>query len=103
MEAVLAAAVPSAPRLRWIRPARLLGQPPGLGPAPLRAGFQWWAWKNADGGGVVVQRMAACRSEKAPRRGRHALVLRRLLRAEGLALGPWCALASRSYSLSRRT
>ncbi len=22
---------------------------------------QWWAWKNTDGGGVLVQRMAACR------------------------------------------
>lgn len=25
---------------------------------------QWWAWKNADGGGVLVQRMAACRNER---------------------------------------
>ena len=28
------------------------------------AGVQWWAWKNSDGGGVLVQRMAACRSER---------------------------------------
>lgn len=27
-------------------------------------GIQWWAWKNADGGGVLVQRMAACRNER---------------------------------------
>lgn len=25
---------------------------------------QWWAWKNTDGGGMLVQRMAACRSER---------------------------------------
>lgn len=26
--------------------------------------FQWWAWKNADGGGIVVQRIASCKNEK---------------------------------------
>jgi Na+/proline symporter len=25
---------------------------------------QWWAFKNADGGGVIVQRMSACKDEK---------------------------------------
>jgi len=25
---------------------------------------QWWAWKNTDGGGVLVQRMSACRDER---------------------------------------
>jgi SSS family solute:Na+ symporter len=25
---------------------------------------QWWAWKNTDGGGPLVQRMAACRDER---------------------------------------
>lgn len=25
---------------------------------------QWWAWKNTDGGGMLVQRMAACRDER---------------------------------------
>ncbi|MBI4565915.1 MAG: Na+:solute symporter [Planctomycetes bacterium] len=25
---------------------------------------QWWAWKNTDGGGVLVQRMVACRNER---------------------------------------
>lgn len=25
---------------------------------------QWWAWKNADGGGILVQRMISCRDEK---------------------------------------
>jgi len=25
---------------------------------------QWWAWKNADGGGVVVQRLVSCRDER---------------------------------------
>ncbi len=25
---------------------------------------QWWAWKNTDGGGALVQRMAACRDER---------------------------------------
>lgn len=26
--------------------------------------IQWWAWKNTDGGGMVVQKMAACKDEK---------------------------------------
>lgn len=26
--------------------------------------IQWWAWKNSDGGGVIVQRMVSCRDEK---------------------------------------
>ena len=25
---------------------------------------QWWAWKNADGGGVVVQRLVSCKDER---------------------------------------
>ncbi len=25
---------------------------------------QWWAWKNTDGGGVLVQRMASCKNER---------------------------------------
>lgn len=25
---------------------------------------QWWAWKNTDGGGLLVQRMSACRDER---------------------------------------
>jgi len=25
---------------------------------------QWWAWKNADGGGIVVQRLVSCRDER---------------------------------------
>ncbi len=25
---------------------------------------QWWAWKNTDGGGVVVQRLVSCRDER---------------------------------------
>ncbi len=25
---------------------------------------QWWAWKNTDGGGLLVQRMLSCRNEK---------------------------------------
>ena len=25
---------------------------------------QWWAWKNTDGGGVIVQRLVACRDER---------------------------------------
>lgn len=27
-------------------------------------GVQWWAWKNTDGGGVLVQRMVSCRDER---------------------------------------
>ncbi|HEX9780797.1 MAG TPA: sodium:solute symporter family protein [bacterium] len=26
--------------------------------------IQWWAWKNTDGGGIVVQRMVSCRNER---------------------------------------
>lgn len=26
--------------------------------------IQWWAWKNTDGGGMVIQKMAACKDEK---------------------------------------
>jgi SSS family transporter len=26
--------------------------------------IQWWAWKNTDGGGVVVQRLVSCRDER---------------------------------------
>jgi solute:Na+ symporter, SSS family len=25
---------------------------------------QWWAWKNTDGGGIIVQRIASCKNEK---------------------------------------
>jgi Na+/proline symporter len=25
---------------------------------------QWWAWKNTDGGGLLVQRMSACKNER---------------------------------------
>lgn len=25
---------------------------------------QWWAWKNTDGGGIIVQRIASCKDEK---------------------------------------
>ncbi len=45
------------------------GDPGGFWQSPLAwllalLMVQWWAWKNADGGGVLVQRMAACRNEK---------------------------------------
>lgn len=26
--------------------------------------IQWWAWKNTDGGGIIVQRIASCKNEK---------------------------------------
>ena len=26
--------------------------------------IQWWAWKNTDGGGVIVQRIASCKNER---------------------------------------
>ncbi len=26
--------------------------------------LQWWAWKNSDGGGIIVQRLIACRDER---------------------------------------
>lgn len=49
-----------------------LGNPENLGQA-LASPFgwflgliclQWWAWKNADGGGIIVQRIASCKNEK---------------------------------------
>lgn len=26
--------------------------------------IQWWAWKNTDGGGIIVQRMVSCKNER---------------------------------------
>ncbi len=26
--------------------------------------MQWWAWKNSDGGGIIVQRIASCKNER---------------------------------------
>jgi Na+/proline symporter len=26
--------------------------------------IQWWAWKNTDGGGMIIQKMSACKDEK---------------------------------------
>lgn len=26
--------------------------------------LQWWAWKNTDGGGIIVQRIASCKNER---------------------------------------
>jgi SSS family transporter len=26
--------------------------------------IQWWAWKNTDGGGIIVQRICSCKNEK---------------------------------------
>lgn len=26
--------------------------------------IQWWAWKNSDGGGIIVQRIASCKNER---------------------------------------
>jgi Na+/proline symporter len=64
-----------APRLREVLAAN--GRPaaevtPFGGPA-LEAAFwgfavavvvQWWSWKYSDGGGVLIQRMSACRTER---------------------------------------
>ncbi len=30
--------------------------------------IQWWAWKNADGGGIIVQRLVSCKDEVQARR-----------------------------------
>ncbi len=47
--------------------------PPGPGEPLLSSPFgwflgliavQWWAWKNTDGGGVVVQRLVSCKDER---------------------------------------
>ncbi|MAF27414.1 MAG: Na+:solute symporter [Gemmatimonadota bacterium] len=32
-------------------------------------GVQWWSWKYSDGGGVLIQRMSACRSESDALKG----------------------------------
>ena len=55
-------------KLLWIppmhgnTPAEILGSPFGwfLGLILM----QWWAWKNTDGGGIIVQRIASCRNER---------------------------------------
>lgn len=44
---------------------------------------QWWANKNADGGGVVIQRMAASKNEK------HALLATLWFNLANYALRPW--------------
>ena len=64
MDAVLAATHPSL-----LPPATGIGPSGGFWDSPLAwilsfGCLQWWAWKNADGGGVLVQRMAACRDER---------------------------------------
>ncbi len=40
--------------------------PPAEGMSWLAGLFliQWWAWKNADGGGIAVQRMVSCKDER---------------------------------------
>jgi Na+/proline symporter len=48
-------------------PDRLAFIPSGGSGLPYVLSFlliQWWAWKNTDGGGMLVQRMAACRDER---------------------------------------
>jgi solute:Na+ symporter, SSS family len=57
---------------------------------------QWWAWKNTDGGGLLVQRMAACKNE------RHAVYARS--RRSGTASSISRSAAGRgSSSRSRRS
>lgn len=55
----------------------------------------WWAWKNTDGSGVMVQRWAACRSE------RHALgaTLWYALFHYGVRLWPWVLVGLASMVL----
>ncbi len=55
---------------------KLLFIPPSAGRTPLEIlsspfGWflgliliQWWAWKNTDGGGIIVQRIASCKNER---------------------------------------
>jgi SSS family transporter len=58
LDPALLAAIPPAPAAG----APLLDSPFGwwLGLVLV----QWWAWKNTDGGGVIVQRLVSCRDER---------------------------------------
>lgn len=50
------------PPLEGHSPAEILASPFGwfLGLILI----QWWAWKNTDGGGILVQRIASCKNER---------------------------------------
>lgn len=56
---------------------------------------QWWAWKNTDGSGVLIQRMAACKDE------RHAMgaSLWFALVHYGLRCWPWALVGAASLVL----
>jgi solute:Na+ symporter, SSS family len=56
---------------------------------------QWWAWKNTDGSGVLIQRMAACRDEREAARASlwYALV------HYGLRCWPWALVGAASLVL----
>ncbi len=67
MPAIVAALEPTG-KLAFIPP--LAGSSPGEWSASPFGWFlgliliQWWAWKNSDGGGIIVQRIASCKNER---------------------------------------
>jgi Na+/proline symporter len=65
--AALAERLHGNPALSVLPPAPQAGEPFLTSPLGWWLGLvlvQWWAWKNADGGGVVVQRLVSCRDER---------------------------------------
>ncbi|MCZ6690372.1 MAG: Na+:solute symporter [Planctomycetota bacterium] len=44
---------------------------------------QWWSWQNADGGGIIIQRMSACKDE------RHSVLATLWFTIAHYALRPW--------------
>jgi solute:Na+ symporter, SSS family len=57
--------------------------------------IQWWAWKNTDGSGILVQRMAACRDEREAVRASLWYVLVHY----GLRAWPWILVGAASLVL----
>jgi len=54
-------------KLDFMPPGPASGDPFLLSPMAWFLGMfliQWWAWKNTDGGGIIIQRMAASKDEK---------------------------------------
>ncbi|HTL47522.1 MAG TPA: sodium:solute symporter family protein [Verrucomicrobiae bacterium] len=81
--------------LHQLSPEKLMIIPPASGHAPLEylqspfgwflalLTIQWWAWKNTDGGGILVQRIASCKNE------RHAVLATLWFNIAQYALRSW--------------
>ncbi len=64
---VIAAKLADTGHLASIPPLPAAGEPLLASPFGWFLGLlcvQWWAWKNTDGGGVIVQRLVSCKDER---------------------------------------